>query len=70
LRPDNIYGKIGEVVAGLKPGRENDTEITIFESDGTTIQSASVSWMLYKKVRKLGLGIETSIVPADFLKPW
>jgi ornithine cyclodeaminase/alanine dehydrogenase-like protein (mu-crystallin family) len=67
LKLEDIYGKIGEVVAGLKPGRENDDEITIFESDGTNIQSASVSWMTYQKVKKLGLGIETSSLASFFI---
>lgn len=67
LKPKDIYGKIGEVVAGLKPGRENDSEITIFESDGTNIQSAGVSWMTYQKVKKMGLGIETSKITSYFI---
>lgn len=60
LRPEDIYGKIGEVVAGVKPGREYDAEITIFESDGTGISGAGVAAKIYQKVKEMGLGIETS----------
>ena len=69
LKAENIHGKIGEVVAGVKPGRENDEEITIFESDGTNIQSAGVSWMIYKKIKEIGLGLETSTLFPFFFNP-
>ncbi len=59
----NIYGKISEIVAGKKRGRSLDSEVTIFISDGTNIQSAGVSWLIYNKVKKMGLGMETSTIP-------
>lgn len=69
LKPSDIYGKIGEIVAGIKPGRINDEEITIFESDGTNIQSAGVAWLTYNKVKDMGLGIETSTLYSYFYNP-
>jgi ornithine cyclodeaminase/alanine dehydrogenase-like protein (mu-crystallin family) len=66
---DDIHGKIGEVVAGVKPGRERPEEITIFESDGTNIQSAAVVWLIYNKVKEAGLGIETSERSPFFINP-
>jgi ornithine cyclodeaminase/alanine dehydrogenase-like protein (mu-crystallin family) len=54
----DIQGQIGQVVAGKKKGRENKSEITVFESDGTHIQSASVVNLLYRKAVEAGLGIE------------
>jgi len=30
IREKDIYGTIGEIIAGIKPGRENEDEITIF----------------------------------------
>lgn len=69
LNPGDVFGKIGEVVAGVKPGREDDSEITIFESDGTHIQSAAVAWLIYQKVKGAGLGIEMSGSNSYFLNP-
>jgi len=66
---DAIHGKIGEVVAGVKPGRERPEEITVFESDGTHIQSAAVVWLIYNKVKEAGLGIETSERSPFFINP-
>lgn len=66
---DDIHGKIGEVVAGVKPGRERPEEITIFESDGTHIQSAAVVWLIYNKVKEAGLGTETLESSPFFINP-
>jgi len=63
LSPSDIYGKIAEIVAGKKRGRGQDHENTIFMSDGTNLQSAGVSYLIYQKVKKMGLGRETSAIP-------
>ena len=66
---DDIYGRIGEVVAGVKPGREDDSEITFFESDGTHMQSAGVAYLIYEKVKEAGLGVETDDLGSFFFNP-
>jgi alanine dehydrogenase len=60
LEPSKIYGTIGEIVAGLKQGRENASEVTIFKSTGMTIPYVAISAMIYKEASKRGLGIEVS----------
>jgi len=67
IKTNKIHGRIGEVVAGLKLGRENEKEIIIFESDGTCIQSASVDYLIYSKVKKLGLGTELKEITNFFI---
>ncbi len=69
IKPQGIYGKIGELVAGRKVGRESNEEITVFISDGTNIQSAGVSLLTYRKVKKLGLGLEFSSLERFFYNP-
>ena len=66
---ENIHGRIGDVVAGVKPGRESDLEITFFESDGTHMQSAGVAYLIHEKVRAAGLGVETDDLRSFFLNP-
>jgi ornithine cyclodeaminase/alanine dehydrogenase-like protein (mu-crystallin family) len=61
--------RIGEVVAGVRTGREDDSEITVFESDGTHIQSAAVVHLIYEKAVELGLGVETSEISSFFVNP-
>jgi alanine dehydrogenase len=38
LKLEDIHCSLGEVVAGMKKGRENDGEITVFDSTGLAIQ--------------------------------
>ena len=66
---ESIHGRIGEVVAGIKPGRENDSEITVFESDGTHLQSAAVANLIYRKALETGHGVDTSNISSFFVNP-
>jgi len=60
----DILGRIGHVVAGKITGRESPEDITVFESDGTHIQSGAVVHLIYEKVMKMGLGKE--VEASDF----
>jgi alanine dehydrogenase len=40
---DAVHAQLGEVVAGRKPGRVHDDEITIFDSTGTGLQDAAAA---------------------------
>ncbi|NYT01615.1 MAG: alanine dehydrogenase [Methanosarcinales archaeon] len=51
-----IHGQIGEVVAGKISGREDDREITIFDSTGLAIQDVATATVVYEKARKSGRG--------------
>jgi len=56
----DVWGEIGEVVAGLKPGRTSSKEITVFVSTGLAIQDAVTAELAYKKAlaKKVGRFIE------------
>jgi alanine dehydrogenase len=56
LKAEDVYGSLGEVVAGKKPGRENDEEITIFDSTGLVIQDLSLGFAVYLKAKERGMG--------------
>ena len=58
---------IGQVIAGSKPGRENDHEITVFSCEGSNMQTAGAAVKIYDKVKEAGLGIETSTLSSYFL---
>jgi len=66
LKPEKICS-IGQVVAGLHPGREDDGELTVFSCEGTNMQTAGVAVKVYEKVKDAGLGIETSSLSTYFL---
>ncbi len=57
----DIYAELGEIAAGLKPGREKDDEITYFKSVGNAVQDVSVAKRVLEKARELGLGKEVEI---------
>lgn len=62
IKEENIHSSIGEIVAGLKPGRTDDKEITVFDSTGLAIQDIAVAKILYEKAKKLKIGTEVNLV--------
>lgn len=52
----DIYAELGEVVAGIKPGRDSDEEITIFDSTGLAVQDLVTANMVYEKALEKGIG--------------
>ena len=63
LTQAQIYGSLGDIVAGKKPGRETPEEITVFDSTGLIIQDLALGLAVYQRARERGLGEEK-----DFLK--
>lgn len=45
----DVWAELGEVVAGIKPARTSEDEITIFDSTGLAIQDAATVELVYKK---------------------
>jgi len=54
---DNIYSELGEIVAGIKKGRESDDEITVFDSTGLAIQDVAVASLAYRKAVEKNVGM-------------
>jgi alanine dehydrogenase len=54
----DIYAEIGEIVAGAKPGRVSDNEITIFDTTGLAIQDIITAWRVYEVAEEKGIGRE------------
>ncbi len=63
ITPAQIYGSLGEIVAGKKPGRQTPEEITVFDSTGLIIQDLALGFAVYRRAQELGLGEEK-----DFLR--
>jgi len=57
MKVEDVYAEIGDLIAGKKPARTSDKEITIFDSTGLAIQDAAAAAAVYKKAlqRKVGL---------------
>ena len=54
---ENVHAELGEVVAGKKPGRESQEEITIFDSTGMALQDVAAAAFLYEKAQRDGSGV-------------
>ena len=63
LTPEQIYGSLGDIVAGKKPGRLAPEEITVFDSTGLIIQDLALGLAVYQRAQARGLGEEK-----DFLQ--
>ncbi|MFL6577571.1 MAG: ornithine cyclodeaminase family protein [Povalibacter sp.] len=50
----DIYAELGHVVAGAKPGRQNSTDITIFDSTGLALQDLACAAHVYRKITSSG----------------
>ena len=51
LKIGDIYASLGEVATNMKKGRENDEEITIFDSTGLAIQDIICAKLVYEKAK-------------------
>ncbi len=51
-----VTGELGELVEGKKPGRENDHEITFFETTGNAIMDVVVAKKIYDNAKAKGIG--------------
>jgi ornithine cyclodeaminase len=56
LRTEHIYGEIGEIVAGLKPGRTSRQERILFWHKGFAISDIVLGHLAYRKAREVGVG--------------
>ena len=53
----NVHAELGEIVAGKKPGRESQEEVTIFDSTGMALQDVAAAALLYEKAQRDGSGV-------------
>lgn len=57
----DIHAEIGEILAGLKPGRSGRTELTLYKSVGIAIQDVATAHLVYRKALKQGVGTRVEI---------
>ncbi len=53
---NHVRAELGEVIAGLRPGRANESEIILFDSTGTALQDAATAALVYEKALLAGAG--------------
>lgn len=56
--PDHIKAELGEVLAGMEPGREHEDELTVFESLGIAVEDLASAELVVRRARERGVGVE------------
>lgn len=57
---DDVRAELGDVIAGRRPGRQNEDEVTLFDSVGVGMQDLAIGRLMYDAAlaRNLGLSID------------
>lgn len=58
LSEHTLHAELGDIVAGTKPGRENDDETILFWHRGLSLSDIALGHTMLKKARALGIGQE------------
>lgn len=58
IGPDHIRAELGEVLAGMHPGREREDELTVFKSYGIGIEDLYAAELVVRRARERGAGTE------------
>jgi len=61
IQQDHIHAELGEIIAGSKPGRESEAEITLFKSVGVAAQDIAVAGRVLVNAERMGLGINVAL---------
>ncbi|RDH85305.1 MAG: ornithine cyclodeaminase [endosymbiont of Galathealinum brachiosum] len=58
-----IHAELWEIINGLKTGRENNHEVTIFDSVGFAIEDYSILKVIYEISEELDCGTKVDLIP-------
>jgi len=61
ISEDHFYAELGEIITAKKAGRINDSEITLFKSNGLAVQDAATAKLVYEKSLEKGIGLTVEI---------
>ena len=61
ITADHVHAELGELVAGIKPGRSSPDQITLYKSVGVAVQDAAAAALVLMAARKDGIGEEIAV---------
>ncbi len=61
MTEEHIWAELGEVAAGLKPGRMSPEEVTLFKSVGVAVQDVAAAAAVLEAARRQNLGVEVPL---------
>jgi alanine dehydrogenase len=56
LSEQTLHAEMGQIVAGLKPGRESEAETILFWHRGLSLSDIALGYALLQKAKRLGVG--------------
>jgi ornithine cyclodeaminase/alanine dehydrogenase len=56
IQETDIHAEIGEILLGKKIGRENEEEITLFDSTGLAVQDIAAANVVYQLAKQKEMG--------------
>jgi alanine dehydrogenase len=56
LTEQNLHAELGQIVAGVKPGRENEQETILFWHRGLSLSDIALGHAMLAKAKALGVG--------------
>jgi ornithine cyclodeaminase/alanine dehydrogenase-like protein (mu-crystallin family) len=58
---EHLHAELGELVAGTRPGRATDDQITLYKSVGVAVQDAAAAALVLRAAREKGVGTEVPL---------
>ncbi len=65
LSDADLYGELGEIVAGKRPGRTDEDGITVFDSTGLAIQDVATAHVVYERAKQNDNGTRFGLVETE-----
>jgi ornithine cyclodeaminase/alanine dehydrogenase-like protein (mu-crystallin family) len=53
--------EVGELVAGVRPGRTDDAQITVYRSMGVAVQDVTAAGIVLEAARRSGAGTKVDL---------
>ena len=57
ITEQNLHAELGQIVAGLRPGRESDQETILFWHRGLSLSDIALGHAMLQKARAIGVGV-------------
>lgn len=62
LQGDTIHAELGEIIAGMRSGRQSSRDVTVFGSVGLAFQDLVAAWTAYTRAIEAGLGQPIALI--------
>ena len=61
ITADHVHAEIGELVSGVRPGRTDVEQITLYKSVGVAVQDSAAAALVLKAAEQQGVGLQVEL---------